>query len=106
MTDWTSAVYTENEIELSYRCGLVENESELSWLIRLGKHTFLGSLKGTLYLNPKKYHDASIENTYCYQFPSTMTQSIGNRWSAYDLTRRSKSLLTLAQAQYSLKVER
>ena len=83
MTDWTSAVYTENEIELSYRCGLVENESELSWLIRLGKHTFLGSLKGTLYLNPKKYHDASIENTYCYQFPSIVTQSIENIWSTY-----------------------
>ena len=34
-----------------------------------------------------------------------MTQSIGNVLSAYDFTRRSESLLTLAQAQYSLKVE-
>ena len=35
-----------------------------------------------------------------------MTQFIENIWSTYDLTHRLKSLLTLAQAQYSLKVER
>ena len=69
-------------------------------------NTSLGSHKGTHYLNPKRYHGVSIENTCCYLLPSIMTQSIGNIWSIYDLTRRSKSLLISAQTQYSLKVER
>ena len=70
------------------------------------EHTSLGSPKGTHCLNFKIYHGVSIENTYCYQLPSTVTQFIGNIWSTYDLTRRLKPLLTLAQAQYYLKVEK
>ena len=64
-----------------------------------------GSSKETHYLNLIRYYSVSIENTYCYQLPSIMTQSIGNIWSAYDLSRRPKSLLTLVQTQYSFKVE-
>ena len=71
----------------------------------LHEHTFLGSFKGTLYLNPIKYHCIFIENTYCYYLPLTVTQSIRNIWSTYDLTHRSKSLLILAQTQFSLKVD-
>ena len=48
-----------------------------------------------------RYHGISIENIYCYRLPSTVTQSIGNIWSIYDLTRRSKSLLILAQTLFS-----
>ena len=70
------------------------------------EHTSLGSPKGTHCLNPKRYHGAPIENTYYYRLPSTMTQSIGNIWSTYDLTYKSKSLLTLVQTQYSIKVEK
>ena len=53
-----------------------------------------------------RYHGASIENTYCYRFPLAVTQTIRNIQSAYDLSHRSKPLLTFAQAQYSLKVKR
>ena len=67
------------------------------------ERTSLGSPKMTHC--PMRYHGASIENTYCYWLPSTVTQSIRNIWSIYDLTCRSKPLLTLAQAQYSLKVD-
>ena len=70
------------------------------------KHTSLGSPNRTYYLNPKRYHGAFIENTYCYWLPSIVTKFIENIWLAYDLTHRSKSLLTSTQAQYSLKVER
>ena len=70
------------------------------------EHTSLGSPKRTHCLNPMRYHSAFIENTYCYRLPSIVTQSIGNIWLTYDLTRMSKSLLNFAQAQYSLKVER
>ena len=69
-------------------------------------HTSLESPKRTHCLNPNRYHGAFIENIYCYRLPSIVTQSIRNIWSTYNLTHRSKSLLTLAQAQYSLKVER
>ena len=52
-----------------------------------------------------KYHGAFIENTYCHQPPSIVTQSIG----IYDHFRISpicqSLLLILAQAQYPLKVE-
>ena len=64
-----------------------------------------GLSKKTHYLNLIRYYSVSIENTYCYQLPSIMTQSIGNIWSTYDLSRRSKSLLTLVQTQYSFKVK-
>ena len=70
------------------------------------EHTSLKSPKGTHYLNPMRYHGASIDNTYCYQLSSIVTQSTGNIWLAYDFTHRSKSLLTWVQVQYSLKVER
>ena len=40
------------------------------------EHNSLGSPKGTLCLNPMKYHGVSIENTYCYWLPSIVTQSI------------------------------
>ena len=75
-------------------------------IVYLHEHTSLRSLKGTLSFNPMRYSGVSIENTYCYWLPSTMTQSIENIWSVYDIARRSKLLLTLAQTQYSLKVER
>ena len=68
------------------------------------EHTSLESPNGTHCLNPKRYHGVSIENTYYYRLPSTI--SIRNIWSTYDLTYRSKSLLTITQPQYSLKVER
>ena len=68
------------------------------------EYASLGSLNGTLHLNPKRYHGAFIENTYCYQLPLIVTQSIRNIWLAYNLTHRSKPPLTSAQAQYSLKV--
>ena len=70
------------------------------------EHTTLGSPKGTRYFNPMRYHNASIENTYCYWISSIVTQSIGNIWLTYDLTHKSKPLLILAQTQYSLKVDR
>ena len=70
------------------------------------EHTSLRSSNGTHCLDPKRYHGAFVENTYCYRLPSIVTQSIGNIWLTYDLTRMSKSLLNFAQAQYSLKVER
>ena len=70
------------------------------------ENTSLGSRKGTHCLNPKRYHGAFIENTYYYWLSSIVTQYIGNILSTYDFTRRSKSLLTLAQVQYSFKVER
>ena len=44
---------------------------------RFYDHMSFGSPKGTHYLNPTKYHDVSIENTYCYQPPSIVTQSRG-----------------------------
>ena len=66
----------------------------------------LGSPKETICLNPIRYHGVAIENNHCYWFLSTVTKSIRNIWSTYDLVRKSKSLLTLAHAQYSLKVER
>ena len=51
------------------------------------------------------YHATSIENTYCHQPPSTVTQSIG----IYDHFRVSpicQSLLLIStQSQYPLKVE-
>ena len=52
------------------------------------------------------YHSPSIDNTYYYQLPSIVAQSIGNIWLAYDLGRRLKSLLTLAPTQCSFKVKR
>ena len=70
------------------------------------EYTSLGTPKRTHCLNPMRYHDASVENTYCYQFSSIVTQSIRNIWLTYDLTCRSKPLLTLVQTQYFLKVER
>ena len=70
------------------------------------EHTSLGSLNGTHCLNSMRYYGTFIENTYCYRLPSTMTQFVGNIWSTYDLTRRSKSLLILKQTQYFLKIER
>ena len=70
------------------------------------EHTSLRSPVGTHCLNPKRYHSVSIENTYCYLLPLTVTQSIGNIWSAYDLICRLKPLLTSTQTQYFLKVER
>ena len=78
---------------------------ELLWPYFPWTH-LLGSPKWTHCLNPDRYYGVSIENTYCYRFSSTITKSIGNIWSTYDLTRRSKPLLTSTQAQYSLKVER
>ena len=61
--------------------------------------------RGIYCFNPMRYHGASVENAYCHQPPSTMTQSIG----IYDHFRVSpigqSLLLILAQAQYPLKVE-
>ena len=74
-------------------------------IYRFHDHIFLRSPKGTHYLNPMRYHGASIENTCCYQHSSIVTQSIG----IYDHFRVSpigqSLLLILAQAQYPLKVE-
>ena len=86
-----------------------EHMSKFHWRKCYG-HSLLdrmsfGLSKETHYLNLIRYYSVSIENTYCYQFPSIMTQSIGNIWSAYDLSRRPKSLLTLVQTQYSFKVK-
>ena len=36
-----------------------------------------GSPKEIHYLKPMRYHGAPIENTCCYQLPSTVTQFIG-----------------------------
>ena len=44
---------------------------------RFHDHMSFGSLKGTHYLNPMRFHGAYIENTYSDQLPSTVTQSIG-----------------------------
>ena len=64
-----------------------------------------GPPNGTHYLNPMRYHGASIKNTYCHQPPSIVTQSIG----IYDHFMVSPIgqilLLILTQAQYALKVE-
>ena len=61
------------------------------------EHTSLGSSNETLYFNHMRYHDTSIESTYCYWLPLIVTQSIRNIWSAYNLINKSKSLLTLVQ---------
>ena len=64
-----------------------------------------GSSKRTHYLNPMRYHGAFIENSYCHQLPSTMTQSIG----IYDHYRASpigpSLMFILTQTQYPLKVD-
>ena len=64
-----------------------------------------GSPKRTHCLNPMRYHGAYIENSYCHQSPSTMTQSVG----IYDHFKVSpighSLLLILAQTQYPLMVE-
>ena len=66
---------------------------------------FFALSEGTHYLNPIRYHGAFIENTYCHQPPSTVTQSI----RIYDHFRFSpigQSLMLIwAEAQYPLKVE-
>ena len=66
---------------------------------------FFGLPKGTHCLNTMKYYGASIENIYCHQAPSIVTQSIG----IYDPFKISpigqRLLLILAHAQYFLKVE-
>ena len=60
----------------------------------------------TLYFNFIRYYGVFIKNTFHYPLPSTVTQFIRNILSAYNLICRSKSLLTLVQAQYFFKIER
>ena len=64
-----------------------------------------GSPKGTLSLNPMRYHGVSIENTCYHQPPLIVTQSIG----IYDHFRVSPKgqclFLILVQVQYPHKVE-
>ena len=43
----------------------------------LPNHMSFGSSKGIHCFNPMKFHDPSIENTYCHQPLSIVTQSIG-----------------------------
>ena len=49
---------------------------ELLWCHKFHDHKLFGSPKGTHYLNPMRYHGVFIENTYCHQLPSIVTQSI------------------------------
>ena len=70
------------------------------------EYTSLGSTKKTCCLNPMRYRGVFIGNSYCYWFLSIVVQFIWNIWSAYNPTHKSKSLLTLSQTQYSLKVKR
>ena len=53
------------------------------------EYASLGSLNGTLHLNPKRYHGAFIENTYCYWLPSTVTPIHGE----YMINLRSHPLV-------------
>ena len=63
-----------------------------------------GSPKRTHYLNPMRYHDASIENTCYHQPPSAVNQSIGI-YDHFSVSPIGQNLSILAQAQYPLKVE-
>ena len=64
-----------------------------------------GSPNGVYYLNPMRYHDAYIENTYCHHPPSIVIQFIGI-YDHFKVSPISQSLLLiLAQTQYPLKVE-
>ena len=64
-----------------------------------------GSPKGTHYLNPMRYHGASIENTYFHQPPLIVTQSI-RIYDHFRVLPISQSLLLiLTQTQYPLKVK-
>ena len=59
---------------------------------------------GTRCLNPMRYHDAFIENTYFHQPLSIVTQS--GIYEHFRVSPIGQSLFfILAQAQYLLKVE-
>ena len=68
-------------------------------------HMSVESPKETHCLNPMNYHGASIENTYCHQLPSMMTQFIGIYDHLRVLPIGQNLLLTLAQTQYPLKTK-
>ena len=104
------------ELQILLLCVQLTYLSSPKIYIKLHLRNYYGN---SLYMNTSPYNHpkdtlsqsheisyASIENAYCYQLPSTVAQFIRNIWSTYNITHRSKSLLTLTQTQYSLKVKR
>ena len=50
---------------------------EITITIGFHDYMFFGSPNETHCLNPMRYHEVFIENTYCHQPPSTVTQFVG-----------------------------